>query len=135
MELFLWAVLTDRHRLIDFFWHRCKQPILMAIVAAAIYSKLGWFYRGISKHVKVLQERKVLFQDRANKVLVIELVTKDHYWPLATSADRTGLRSGPGQGILAAGEEEPAVGRQEPHAAELHRTPPELHRKCEKHIL
>jgi hypothetical protein len=68
VELFLWAVLTNRPSLIDFFWHRTGEPILMAVVAGAIYSKLAWFYKGIKKHNKVLQARKTLWQERANKV-------------------------------------------------------------------
>ena len=70
-QLFLWSVLTNKKPLIDFFWHRCSQPVLMAIVAAAIYSKLGWFYKGQSKHTKALQDQKVVFQDRANRLIEI----------------------------------------------------------------
>ena len=68
VELFLWSIFTNRGDLIDFFWHRCGQPVLMAIVAAAIYSKLGYFYTRQGKQVKVLQKRKTLFQERANQV-------------------------------------------------------------------
>ncbi len=62
-------MLTNRPTLIDFLWHRCGEPALMAVVAAAIYSKLVWLYKGDNAHThKVLAKRKTLFQDRANKV-------------------------------------------------------------------
>ena len=68
VELFLYGIFSNKPDLIDFCWHRCGQPILMAVIAAAIYSKLGWFYRNQSKHYKILQKRKAVFVERANKV-------------------------------------------------------------------
>ena len=69
VELFIWSILTNKAELIDFCWERCGQPILMAIVAAAIYSKLAYFYKTQGKRIEVIQKRKTVFQDRANKLL------------------------------------------------------------------
>ena len=68
VELCIWAIFTNKRPLIDFFWERCSRPILMAVVAAAIYSKLGFVYKNKLEQTKVLQERKVLFQERANEL-------------------------------------------------------------------
>ena len=68
VELFIWAILTKRKTLIDFCWIRSGQPILMAIIASAIYSKLGWFYRS-QKDYKALQGSKQTFQEKANKLI------------------------------------------------------------------
>ena len=32
VELFLWAVICNKPGLIQFFWRRCAQPILMAVI-------------------------------------------------------------------------------------------------------
>jgi hypothetical protein len=72
VELFLWAILCKRPNLIDFFWERTSQPILMAIVAAVIYSKLSWYYAAQNKNAgKSQQQRKRSFQDRANDLMAI----------------------------------------------------------------
>ena len=68
VELFIWAILTNKQTLIDFCWVRCGQPILMAVVAAAIYSKLAHYYRG-QKDYKNLQDSKFKFQEKANKLI------------------------------------------------------------------
>lgn len=44
MELFIWAVICNKQRLLDFFWHRSQQPIFCAEVAAIIYQNLAKFY-------------------------------------------------------------------------------------------
>ena len=41
VEFFIWALLTNKQGLVDFFWTRCSQPLLMAIIAAAISSRYG----------------------------------------------------------------------------------------------
>lgn len=68
VELFLWAILTNKTAIIDFCWQRCQQPIVCAIIAASIYSKLGMFYQGHLKKTHLLHDKKALFQERANKV-------------------------------------------------------------------
>ena len=50
VELFLWAVICNKPGLITFFWKRCAQPILMAVIAALIYAKLLQYYRSEAKH-------------------------------------------------------------------------------------
>jgi hypothetical protein len=73
VELFLWAILTKKAALIDFFWYRCGEPVLMAIVAAAIYSKLGLFYSDQSQNreVRLLKGLKNVFLERANQVTAL----------------------------------------------------------------
>jgi hypothetical protein len=39
VEFFLWALLTNKQLLVEFFWTRCSQPLLMAIIAATISSR------------------------------------------------------------------------------------------------
>ncbi len=68
LELFFWAILTGKLALIDFFWARVNAPLLAAILAGSIYSKLFNFYKSRTTSLKVLKKQKDVFQDRANKV-------------------------------------------------------------------
>lgn len=68
MELFIWAVLTNKATLIDFFWRRCGSPLLMSIIGAGMYSKLSHFYNENNKQIKILSDRKLQFIRRANRV-------------------------------------------------------------------
>lgn len=74
LELFLWAIMTGKLALVDFFWKRLQAPLIAAIIAASIYTKLASFYKNekeASDHL--LLERKQLFQERANHVRKIDL--------------------------------------------------------------
>ena len=75
VELFIWAVLTNKATLIDFFWRRCGSPLLMAIIGAGMYSKLSHFYNDNNKQIKILSDRKLQFIKRANRVRVKESMT------------------------------------------------------------
>ena len=70
-ELFIWAILTNKPMLVDFFWQRTDQPLLNALIAASIYSKLSNWYRvhlKYDEHEKVLPALKLKFQTRAQQV-------------------------------------------------------------------
>ena len=69
-ELFLWSIFTAKLNLVEFFWHKIQEPLLGAILAASIYSKLARFYKE-SKAVKNfdnLYAFKKKYEDKANQV-------------------------------------------------------------------
>ena len=69
-ELFLWSVFTAKLNLVEFFWHRIQEPLLGAILAASIYSKLARFYKDskAAKNFDRLYTFKKQYEDKANKV-------------------------------------------------------------------
>ena len=46
VELFIWAVRCNKGLLVEFFWNRTNNPVLMAVIAGCVYSKLAQFYKG-----------------------------------------------------------------------------------------
>ena len=71
MELYPWAVFTGKMELVEFFWLKVREPLVSAVIAAAIYSKLADFYkksRNLDSNDKVTYEKNVEFQERANEV-------------------------------------------------------------------
>ena len=71
MELYLWAVFANKQTLVEFFWLKVREPLVSAVIAAAIYSKLADFYkksRNLDSNDKVTYEKNVEFQERANEV-------------------------------------------------------------------
>ena len=70
-ELFLWSVFTKRVSLIEFFWHKLQEPLLGAILAASIYSKLAVYYKNLttySNKFEVLHTSKKQFVEKINQV-------------------------------------------------------------------
>ena len=70
VELFLWSVICNKPGLIQFFWRRCAQPILMAVIAALIYAKLLQYYADEARHstVGTIKDRKNEFLTKANEL-------------------------------------------------------------------
>lgn len=69
-ELMVWAILTNKKTLVDFFWSRTSNPLLSAVIAGSIYSKLSWFYQRDNDEL-LLQKLKQKFQNRANRLTEI----------------------------------------------------------------
>ena len=69
-ELFIWAILTGKVNMVDFFWKKVQTPLISAIIGGSIYSKLSNFYKIRKHHVSttLLAELKQKYQDRANQV-------------------------------------------------------------------
>ena len=69
-ELFIWAILTGKVEMVDFFWKKVQTPLISTIIAGSIYSKLSVFYKKNKHHVStsLLAELKQKYQDRANQV-------------------------------------------------------------------
>ena len=69
-ELFIWAILTGKVSMVDFFWKKVQTPLISTIIAASIYSKLTVFYKKNKHHVStsLLADYKQKYQDRANQV-------------------------------------------------------------------
>ena len=71
-ELFLWSIFTAKLNLVEFFWHKIQEPLLGAILAASIYSKLARFYKEskAAKNFDSLYDLKKQYEDKANKVWI-----------------------------------------------------------------
>ena len=71
-ELFIWAILTGKIEMVDFFWKRVQTPLIATITAASIYSKLSKFYNkkknGYKDSTDLLSILKQKHQSRANQV-------------------------------------------------------------------
>ena len=69
-ELFLWSIFTAKLDLVEFFWKKINEPMLGAILAASIYSKLAKFYKHLknSNNFDQLYTYKKAFEEKANKV-------------------------------------------------------------------
>ena len=69
-ELFLWSVFTKRVSLIEFFWHKLQEPLLGAVLAASIYSKLAVNYKNLKNSTKfdILYTSKKQFVEKVNQV-------------------------------------------------------------------
>ena len=69
-ELFLWSIFTAKLDLVEFFWKKINEPMLGAILAASIYSKLAKFYKHLknSNNFDQLYTHKKAFEEKANKV-------------------------------------------------------------------
>ena len=79
-ELFIWAILTGKVNMVDFFWKKVQTPLISAIIGGSIYSKLSKFYKMRKHHVStsLLTELKQKYQDRANQVKYVLLGEKKH---------------------------------------------------------
>ena len=74
-ELFIWAILTGKIEMVDFFWKRVQTPLIATITAASIYSKLSIFYnkkKNGFKDTDLLSVLKQKHQSRANQVRICE---------------------------------------------------------------
>ena len=72
-ELFIWAILTGKIEMVDFFWKRVQTPLIATITAASIYSKLSIFYnkkKNGFKDTDLLSVLKQKHQSRANQVRI-----------------------------------------------------------------
>jgi hypothetical protein len=62
-------MLTGKMSMIDFFWKKLNTPLLAAIIAASIYSKLiNYYTKQQIQQIKLLNDGKHTFQGRANEV-------------------------------------------------------------------
>ena len=61
----------------EFFWNRTNNPLLMAVIAGCVYSKLAQFYKGTVSRGRqgLLPKLKSKFVDRANKLVEIGYVS------------------------------------------------------------
>lgn len=73
-ELFLWAILTGKIGLVDYFWKKIQSPLLGAIIAGSIYSKLARFYKN-QKSAQVLQDLKQGYTDKVNELMELAIST------------------------------------------------------------
>ena len=74
-ELFLWSILCAKIHLVEFFWHKIQEPMLGAIIAGSIYSKLAAFYKNLKmsdqlSNFELLYTFKKQFEDKVNKVFI-----------------------------------------------------------------
>ena len=70
LELFLWAVLTNKWILVDYFWPRLQTPLLGALIAGSICSKLAHVNKADkSSDYKGLSTRKIKFQTIASEII------------------------------------------------------------------
>ena len=70
LELFLWAVLTNKWSLVDYFWPRLQTPLLGAIIAGSICSKLAHSIKADkNSNYKDLSTRKIKFQSIASEII------------------------------------------------------------------
>lgn len=71
-ELFLWAVLTRKKELLDYFWERSGCPILSAMTAGAIYQVLVENFK-LEYDVVTLQHLSFHWVGRANRIMEIAM--------------------------------------------------------------
>ena len=66
-ELFLFSVLCNKQGLIEYFWQRTEQPLVMAEVAATIYNSLSEHYTKAQHQDRLILHRDT-YVERANQV-------------------------------------------------------------------
>ena len=69
-ELFIWAVLTIKLDLLDYFWERSGCPVLAALLAASIYQALAENFN-LEYDVEILKGYSQFWVKRANSILDI----------------------------------------------------------------
>ena len=72
-ELFLWSIFSAKVDLVEYFWHKIQEPMVGAIIAGSIYSKLAKFYKDLNmsdqlSNFHLLYTYKKQFEDKVNKV-------------------------------------------------------------------
>ena len=70
LELFIWAVLTNKSELIEYFWQRSGSPVLAALFASSVYYKLLENFKLEYKN-DTLIELKDNWLQRANDLLEV----------------------------------------------------------------
>ena len=76
LELFIWAVLSNKAGLRDYFWEKSGHPLVAAILAASFYEVLADWYKTVENQ-GVLQLKEE-FQTRATEVMEIAFAKDFH---------------------------------------------------------
>ena len=72
-ELFLWSIFSAKLELVEYFWHKIQEPMVGAIIAGSIYSKLAKYYKDLNmsdqlSNFHLLYTYKKQFEDKVNQV-------------------------------------------------------------------
>ena len=70
LELFIWAVLTKKPELLEYFWQRSGSPVLAALFASSVYYKLVQNFK-LEYDNEILNNSKEYWLKKANDILEV----------------------------------------------------------------